>query len=448
MAPVSVFRDFDELLTFAENEYGNEVFLSRGLESISFSSFARRVRDIARRFVPRSVYALSIQDPIIFAHAYFSCVLSGAAAFMCSPGENANNLPPDIPILHDEDISVRFALGSARSIELYPENTCTIAFSSGTTAAGKGVMLSQKNLLMDTAYSIERYRYWRGERLLHVLPYHHLFGLIADLLAPLHAGSHVHFPSRPIQALREALIFQPNVINIPPAYADALVSIPDFGRLGAGNGGTLVKVLCSGAALSKKRANQLFQLGILPCTAYGLTECSPCVAITEDDDVRPGTVGREIGCVKLAFSEDNEILVSGETVMLGYYRNPLETNKRIRNGWLHTGDLGYRDDHGHIVVTGRSDNLLILPSGKKCSPELIEEELQAVDGICECVLLQNDTFPEGIAAVIVKRNGTSVDTASVSSMLMRHGIERFAVQYREKELPKNHLGKVMRGNVL
>ena len=448
MVPVDVFSDFEALLTFAEREYNGSLFLSRGDERISFSQFGQNVRKLASRFRSNCVYALSIHDPLLFAQAFYACVLSGAVAFLSAPEESATALPGDISILNDMDIVSGSTLGSARSTQSESNDLCTIAFSSGTTAAGKGVMLSQKNLLMDTAYSIDRYRFWQGKRILHVLPYHHLFGLVSDLLAPLHMGTQVHFPSHPLRALRETLLCRPDAISIPPAYVDAVLSISEFARCDADSDEPWMKILCSGAALSKKKSYQLLRRGILPCTAYGLTECSPCVTITEDDDVRPGTVGREIGCVKLAFSDDNEILVSGDTVMLGYYRNPDETLRKIRNGWLHTGDLGYRDEHGHIVLTGRKDNLLILPNGMNCSPEGIEARLSTVDGVQECVLLQNPSSTDELLLVIVKNSDSHVDTASINRIMAEHGIERYKTLYREGALPKNLMGKVIRKHVL
>lgn len=444
MDTIRVFETFEELLAFAERKFQDDPLFTIGNEKISFRGFASIVRGIAETLTPGNVYSLVFRDPVRFACAYYACVLSGAVAFLPPQLEWSENIFRYLPI-SDRDISLCESASVTKIYITDPNQKCTVAFSSGTTVDAKGVALSQKNLLMDTAYSIEKYRYWRHERILHVLPYNHLFGLVADLLAPLHAGAEVHFPAHPLKTVREVFSYQPDVINLPPAMIESLLSIENFPSVTVENGGALKKILCSGAALSDQLFNRLLLLGITPCTAYGMTECSPCVTITSDDDIHSGTVGKEIGCVDLKFSEENEILVSGDTIMLGYEGNEAATKERIKDGWLYTGDLGYRDDHGHIVLTGRKDNVMALPNGCNCSPELIEKELSLINGISECVIIQR---AEHIYVVIVIKHGSKMDTESVRHLMVAHGIERYEIVLRDRELPKNQLGKVIRKNVI
>lgn len=443
-----VFESFAELLDFAEKEFGDDPFLTRGSECISFSGFAQTVRSIAAGLEPGKTYCLSLQDPIKYACAYYACVIAGATAFLSAPDASPVAREAAFPELRDQDI----LFGTGKPSRSLPpaaiDRPCTIAFSSGTTSAKKGVMLSQKNLLTDAAFSIENYRFWRQEKILHVLPYSHLFGLVADLIAPLHSGAQVHFPSHPLRTVQEVFSFCPEVIHLPPALIDVFLSTEGFHTVCRGSGGALQKILCSGAALPEQKYAQLAALGVTPCTAYGLTECSPCVTITGDNDTAAGTVGREIGCVKLDFSEDGEILVAGDTVMLGYYQDQAATEQKILNRQLHTGDLGYRDQHGRIVLTGRKDSMLVLPSGINCSPETIEAELCRTDEIQECVIVQDRRDGAEIIVIIVLKNEIPPDKRHIRQILRRYGIEQYEVCFRMKPLPRNQLGKVIRRYVL
>ncbi len=146
-----------------------------------------------------------------------------------------------------------------------------------------------------------------------------------------------------------------------------------------------------------------------------------------------------------ANTHDNEILVSGDTVMMGYDENESATQQRIKDGWLYTGDLGYRDDHGHVVLTGRKDNMMVLPNGCNCSPELVEKELSVISGIQECLLIQAD---ECIYLVIIKQNEVTLDTQGIRSVMTAHNIDRYKIVFQDHAFLRNQLGKVIRKNVL
>jgi len=141
---------------------------------------------------------------------------------------------------------------------------------------------------------------------------------------------------------------------------------------------------------------------------YGITECSPLVAVNRPGKERDHSVGTPVyGCqVKIDLSEGEttgEILVKGENVMLGYYNNEEATKEVFTDdGWFCTGDIGYMDKDGYIYITGRKKNVIILSNGKNVFPEEIEEYLSEVEEIAECVVLgrKNDANDIVITAII------------------------------------------------
>jgi len=117
-------------------------------------------------------------------------------------------------------------------------------------------------------------------------------------------------------------------------------------------------------------------LGIKVIEGYGMTETSPIIAVNKIDDYRYGTVGFPLDCNEVMIAQNKEILVRGENVMLGYYQNPDITAEVIdKDGWLHTGDLGFVDREGFLTIIGRAKDIIVLSTGKNIFPEQIENVL-------------------------------------------------------------------------
>lgn len=149
--------------------------------------------------------------------------------------------------------------------------------------------------------------------------------------------------------------------------------------------------------------------GISILEGYGITECSPLVAVNQYGKERAHSVGPAVECCQVKIDSQNgektgEIIVKGDNVMLGYYKNPDATAEVFtEDGWFKTGDIGYMDDDNYIYITGRKKNVIILSNGKNVFPEEIEEHLSMKsDVIAECVVLgrENDSGETVITAII------------------------------------------------
>lgn len=269
-----------------------------------------------------------------------------------------------------------------------PDAPCAIAFSSGTTSVAKGVVLSQRNLLSDARGGMSHYRFTEADRYVAVIPRTHLFGLVADMLAPLIAGGRMCFSSSSLSFFADLARFRPTSLSLPPALVSSMV------RLGRGGmapeqvaGGTLERVLCAGAEVSEELISSTEELtGVRVRPAYGLTECSPCVSLTQDWQRAPGSVGTVIPCCEVKI-EDGEVLVRGSNVMLGYFHAPEETARVMQDGWLRTGDLGRVDERGNLFLTGRRSSLIVFEDGRKLMPEVLEARLQGVPDVVEALVL-------------------------------------------------------------
>ena len=162
-------------------------------------------------------------------------------------------------------------------------------------------------------------------------------------------------------------------------------------------GGRLKKIICGGAPLNQDIAKTFRSLGIEVWEGYGITECSPLVAVDVYHAPKPGSVGPAVPCCEVRIdgnmaNEDGhiigEICVKGDNVMLGYYDDPKATAAVFtEDGFFRTGDVGYLDEDGYLYITGREKSVIVLENGKNVFPEEIEEYLEPIDMIAECVVV-------------------------------------------------------------
>jgi long-chain acyl-CoA synthetase len=165
-------------------------------------------------------------------------------------------------------------------------------------------------------------------------------------------------------------------------------------------GGRLRFAVCGGAPLSPSIARIFIGLGLPLVQGYGLTETSPVIAANTLEDNLPASVGTPLADVRVRVGEDNELLVRGPGVMLGYWDNPTATSTLIdAEGWLHTGDQVRIDDQGHIYITGRLKEILVLANGRKVPPADMEMAIQ-MDPLFEQVMVIGDNRPY-LSALIV-----------------------------------------------
>lgn len=324
----------------------------------------------------------------------------------------------------------------------------TIIFTSGTTGRTKGVMLSHGNLVGDIL-GVDAMGLLSGsDILLSVLPIHHAFEFTAGFLYPLAIGAQVAYArslkSRDIIAdlganratviLAVPLLFE-NIVNSIRAKVQAsgvakrrtfnmLLALSrkarGMGWRGAGRfffksmrrkaGLDTLRILVSGgAALPPFVAEYCDTIGLPLVQGYGLTETSPVATVNRPTAYRYDTVGPPVPTAEVQIIDPRpdgigEIAIRGPMVMKGYWRQPEETAKVMRDGWLLTGDLGMIDPDGHLRICGRSKNLIVTGAGKNVYPEEVEAVLCARPEIAEAVVYgqaRPGKIGETVAAVVV-----------------------------------------------
>lgn len=319
---------------------------------------------------------------------------------------------------------------------LDPEKMIEIVYTSGTTGANKGVMLSHKNL-MSMMKGMRMITHFEPETI-SVLPINHTYELGCTYIASLYEGTTVCINDDLKRVLQNINHFAPsmslmvpmmleliarkirteiekngltNHVNYARNFSNMLLKVgidmrrTYFKPILSKFGGNLRTVICGGAALSADVRDFLTSIGIVIREGYGITECSPVVAIHADKFHHKGSVGYVLPTVKVRIMSpgtdgNGEVQVKGDSVMLGYYKMPEDTKAVFtEDGWFKTGDLGHLDKDGFLFITGRIKNLIILSNGKNVYPEEVEEHLQTAIPYLEEVVVLADQSNTGIYAV-------------------------------------------------
>jgi long-chain acyl-CoA synthetase len=275
-------------------------------------------------------------------------------------------------------------------------------------------MLSQRNLAVNAAVTADTFGDEFGETSLCVLPLAHIFARTCDLYTWIYRGSVLVLSESRETLFRDLALAKPHGLSaVPYLYqrvADKVRSSgnPDeAGELKALFGGRMARLTSGGAPLPPEVETWYRERGLPILPGYGLTESSPVISMSTPTAYRFGASGRLLPGVEVRIAEDGEILNRGPNTMLGYWNNPLDTAATIRDGWLHTGDLGELDADGFLYVRGRKKELIVLSTGKKVVPTRVEGlltmspliEQAAVFGEGQC----------GIVALIVPAGGGLAD---------------------------------------
>ena len=298
-----------------------------------------------------------------------------------------------------------------------------LIYTSGTTGLAKGVMLSEHNLISLTYYGLQLTT--TREVVLSVLPYHHSYETVADLLPSVHVRNTLCINDSLKRVVRNMALYQPQIMYVVPALLEVVyrrmqAGIEEKGKaktikraiklsrflrcigidarrkifadLHAPLGGKLEKIICGGAPLRAEIADFFEDIGIIVTNGYGITECSPLVSVNTDFINDPRTVGFPMKCIDVKIDDPNEdgegeILVKGDIVMLGYYKNPQATAEVFtEDGYFRTGDYGKLTKKGQIVITGRKKNIIILGNGKNIYPEELEEYIGSIPYVLENIV--------------------------------------------------------------
>lgn len=289
--------------------------------------------------------------------------------------------------------------------------TAVIIYTSGTTGSPKGVMLSFDNLLVNIeAVSLDVEIYKPEDKVLILLPLHHIFPLAGTVIITLSVGATgVFSPSMSSEDLIATLqkhkisiiIGVPRLYNLirkgirdkidKSAVAKLLFKVAQkknslsfsrkiFKKVHDRFGGNIKYLVSGGAALDPEVCKDYTTLGFIILEGFGMTETAPMITFTRPDEVYPGSAGRPLKTNEVKVI-DGEIVNRGRNVMKGYYNRPEATAEIIKNGWLHTGDLGYLDEKNRIFITGRKKEIIVLSNGKNINPEEIEIKLASMSDL-------------------------------------------------------------------
>lgn len=350
--------------------------------------------------------------------------------------------------------------------EIDADKTCVIIFTSGTTGANKGVCLSNRNI-MGTLRGCARLLHY-PEVSFSVLPVNHSYELHAHIMSSMYCGTTVCINDDLKNLVKNIERFRPEMSCMVPVMLELLVKklkkqIAEsgkekafykmvkisgflrkfgidirrraFGEILSALGGRLRMIICGGAPLSQETVDFLRNIGIDVYNGYGITECSPVVAVNPLCEIRKNSVGHILPTMEVRIDSpdengNGEIQLFGDNVMKGYYKADEDTSKVFtEDGWFRTGDIGYTDSDNFLYISGRLKNLIILPNGKNVFPEEIEEALmKKLPCIKECVVYA-DEENTGIYALIYPDSdicaGSGAETAGEIKEYIRPQLDAF-----------------------
>ena len=306
-----------------------------------------------------------------------------------------------------------------------PETLSLINYTSGSTGSPKGVMLNGRSLSNNVEIGMRILPVDPGQRLVSMLPLAHMFGQVCELLYPLCAGTHIYFltksptPSILLKALNDVqpylVVTVPLVIEkiyktkLDPTLSKWAIRMfwhtPGIGailkaRVKSGLrkafGGKLRYFICGGAAMNPVVEKCLMDIHFPLSIGYGMTECGPLIGGNPPKYFKARTGGVPVDNMDVMIDNPNqagigEILVKGENVMMGYYKNPDATNAAFtEDGWLRTGDLGRLDKKKNIYIKGRCKTMFLGASGQNIYPEEIEDKLNNQEAVGESLIVERE----------------------------------------------------------
>ena len=363
------------------------------------------------------------------------------------------------------------------------DDIAAIVYTSGTTGSSKGVMLSHRNIAVDAVASCKNVLA-QGTTIC-ILPLHHTFsftlgiGSIVLYRQPIYITKSVKNIMDDFKEAKPSYLFLVPMV-VESMYRKIWISAEEQGKtkllktmikvsnalLKAGIdlrrtlfksvleafGGNLEWISCGGAAVDINIIKGFRDFGVNIINGYGITECSPVVSSNRPEYWVDGSVGVPLCCcnVKIDEPDDNgigEILVSGETVMQGYFNDEESTRKVFKDGWFCTGDMG-KYENGVLYITGRKKNLIILKNGKNLSPEKIESELAVLAPEIKEVIVYGEQ--DLIVAEIFPDYETDNVKTIIDEKIRIYNSNQPAyrqisiVKYRDKEFKKTTTKKIIR----
>lgn len=477
-------------------------------EELSFAGTLARAGGIARRLRKERVgpgdrVLLAVEDGPIWIASFAGCLATGAVAVPLEPGSDEGIVervarrcgarlllrdgPPGGPSFPGLSVDVRsVAPGSSGDLDPVadpePDSLAEIVFTSGTTAAPRGVMITHGNILSALA-GIEAgilkrsgaLRLVRPITILNLVPLSHLFGQALGLFIPAILGARVVFsPSRPARAILElakreratVLVAVPRHLAGLRDRMETLVE-PPRGELSSRwwirairslplvreHGWRLRVLVVGGARLDPELERFFKELGYLLVQGYGLTETAPIISVSNPFDPRIGLVGRPSRAQEVRIAGDGEILVRGGNVTPGYYEDDGATREAIREGWLRTGDLGCLEPDGSLRILGRKKEVIVTGEGQNVFPDEVDAALRAQEAIADgaSFAVRGDRGEEVHAAVIpeggIGEPAVQEGVAAANASLAPHQRLRGWAIWPDLDFPRTSTGKVIRRRV-
>lgn len=406
----------------------------------------------------------------------------------------AGDLPGGCLLAHSLDAALAHAPLARESVHpAGPDDLAVLIFTSGTTGRPKAVRLTHANLLANMDSVARTGLLLPGDNLLAVLPLHHAYPCMVNLLIPLLLGARITFvetlkPEAILGALKTAGV---SILVLTPQYVGVFYRriLKRFEDLPLGLGKLLAAALkatahrkpdllgvlrravrkgvgpdfrffvTGGAKCDPEVIAGMEALGLGVLEGYGLSETAPLVSINRPDTGRPGSVGRALPGVEVRIDLPDaegygEILIRGPNVMPGYFEDPDASASALRDGWFHTGDQGRMDPDGAIFVRGRERDIIVLQSGKKFPAEEIENHYRQAPSVGEICVLPG---PDGSLRAVITPDPEFFRTTDSTDLRqnIRWDLEvlsRDLPPYKRvgnfvvvsADLPKTRLGKVKR----
>src|SRR5579875_495615 len=438
------------------------------------------------------------------------CAIAEPRASLCSSavtrrlGDGLKQAAGDILALQFDDLQRPFVLRRKRADDFRSERTAvaSIVFTSGTTGAPKGVMLTHANFTVEVAMLARVFALDSEDLVLSLLPLHHTFEFTCGMLLPLASGAAIAYPlgvdaanlARTLADLRPtALIGVPAVWEAihrrivddvearGPFFHAAFDHLRAFNRrfekefevnLGsilfrqahAALGGRLKLAVSGGAALPQRVAEFFNDIGIRLLEGYGMTEAAPVICTARPGEaLKPGSVGPPLNGIEVRIeprdgADVGEIVVRGPNLMSGYFRNPEATAEVLKDGWLHTGDLGRFDDRGRLYIVGRAKDVIVDSGGNNVYIDELEEAYGHSPLIKEMAVVGLKVGEgEQVAALVVPAYARGESRRAVEERLRAH-FEKVSAElsphkririlrFTDHELPRTGTRKIKRQDV-
>jgi long-chain acyl-CoA synthetase len=403
--------------------------------------------------------------------------------FLVTTQKQYNGLQhPPAPLI-DIDALPQSPLDMTQLPPIDENDLAELVFTSGTTGQPKGVMLSHHNIASNAIAAAQAVDIRSSDRALSILPLSHMFEMTIEI-AIIHVGASVVYARTLVPDTLLKLFSSQQVtcmVLVPQALQLFLNSIERevrrlhkekqwellhriaaqlpfsirryvFGTVHKRFGGHFRFFVSGGAYLPPKIAQSWEEMGFRVLHGYGVTECAPVVSVNPSHDHHFESVGKPLPQVEIRIAADQEILVHGPNVALGYWKNPDATAASFKDGWYYTGDLGYLDARMNLHLKGRKKNLIVLANGLNVYPEDVENVLQSDEAIREAIvfgLTQQEQGPE-VHAILLMDDPSKAKAAvqHANKQLASHQHVRGFTIWPEQDFPRTHTLKVKRQDVL